>query len=385
MASGGNDRAIHLRAAANGENLAVLAGHTDGICTLCFLPSTRRLISAGADGTVRFWDVDKRAPVGEPMVTGGRIAEVATSIDGRLLGIGDSGKRTLSVWSIGETLRPSKQLFTMTWTGTQLRPAFAFSLDGTTIATSRGKGAFEVYDIESGRILFLVSGAQSHGVSVASSPADGTLASVTDDGGLTLWSPDQWEMRPLIESGVLPVRSLAFTPDSATLVAGTDHLVPDDCAEGETPPGPNVRGYAPPRPPLSVFSHRLVTTDSVPWNAAGPGFRLWNVATGIERPAPEPFPALTTSPLVAISNEGVMVAGGRDGCVAIWNKSGALVGRFAVNEQAGKPIATVFGLEQDAGTHAGRQTRLRRRIAILGRLEAIGRGDNRRHAAAHRC
>jgi WD40 repeat protein len=75
MADGPNLRLVRL---ADGRELARLEGHTATIASARFLRSRNGLVSAGSDGTARFWDLDK-IPAAGPQTGGVPVLRAATS------------------------------------------------------------------------------------------------------------------------------------------------------------------------------------------------------------------------------------------------------------------------------------------------------------------
>ena len=63
-AAGFSDPIIHLWDARSGEARGSLEGHSAYVTDLLFTPDGSRLISSGADQTIRLWDWTTRKPVG---------------------------------------------------------------------------------------------------------------------------------------------------------------------------------------------------------------------------------------------------------------------------------------------------------------------------------
>ncbi len=80
------------------------AGHRGHVEAIVFIPGGRRLITAGADGAVRIWDVDARRPVAALLGHRAPLSCMAVSDDGRWAATGDHGGQLL-VWDLS-SLKP---------------------------------------------------------------------------------------------------------------------------------------------------------------------------------------------------------------------------------------------------------------------------------------
>ena len=61
-------KSIHLWTVGTGENIVTLTGHTDWVRTTAFSPDGNALISGGADGTVRIWNITPYSTLNQNMV-----------------------------------------------------------------------------------------------------------------------------------------------------------------------------------------------------------------------------------------------------------------------------------------------------------------------------
>jgi hypothetical protein len=101
----GADYALWLWDAATGEPLHRFEGHSLTVWSAVFSPDGRKILSAGADGSIRGWDVHRREAL--PLWAGHpRVVNLAVSPGGRLLAsAGNDG--TLWLWDLaaGKELR----------------------------------------------------------------------------------------------------------------------------------------------------------------------------------------------------------------------------------------------------------------------------------------
>lgn len=375
IVSGGADKLIHLYDAADGANKSRWWAHCN-VTGLRFLPDKPLLVSAGDDGMVRFWDTAKRARLlsedsdiwislrdaasGDPLVAsfsaGTSVEQFALSADGRALAVGcqDGG---LKVWPLGDRLDPGEPKFARSWAGAP-PAAFTFAPDGQTLGMGDMQGMFQAFDLKTQQSLYTLSGRRVGATSAAYSPDGTTLATVSREGCLTLWDVSHWKTRTLAGSPPMPVRSLAFSADGNGLAIGTDDAVQHDNASNEEiPTAPNVRQFITLQSALGSLSRRPIKLDGVPWDASGPGFRVWDLADGGERKPLGQCPTLTAIPLIAWSAQGIIAAGSRDGTVWIWDtRSSQLVTRFAINPTGqaatlwksppGRPLITHGAIER---------------------------------------
>jgi WD40 repeat protein len=182
LASAGADHTVRLWDVRHqGQLGAPLAGHTDAVYSVAFNRQGSLLASGGLDGTVRLWDVRRRRPLGPPL-----------------------NSHTGEVFSI------------------------VFDPAATTLAAGTSDGSIALWDVRQheapSATLAGDLGALDLVESVAVSPDGKTLAAGSlnlddDSGKVLLWDLAGSTLRRTIE---LPsgVGSVAFSPDSRTLVVG---------------------------------------------------------------------------------------------------------------------------------------------------------------------
>jgi WD40 repeat protein len=93
---------------ATGEEVARLAGHDGGLMALHWHPKQRKLATAGGDGTVRVWRMDKPDEPQELVTNGSWVEHLAWSPDGKLLAT--SAGQTVQLWKGSKLDRTSPKL-----------------------------------------------------------------------------------------------------------------------------------------------------------------------------------------------------------------------------------------------------------------------------------
>ncbi len=182
IATGEPDGVIRLRMLPDGKPTGELLGHAPGeINALDF--STRSegtlLASGGDDGTVRIWDVDRRA---ELLVLRGHAGDV------------------MSVRFLG----PENEV----------------------LATGGEDGIIRIWDVQTGRLCSQLAGHTSTVRALAEQRSTGALFSAAQDNTIRMWDWKNACPHPRAKQGMLPnptgnwARALAIEPDDTTISAG---------------------------------------------------------------------------------------------------------------------------------------------------------------------
>jgi serine/threonine protein kinase len=238
-----------------------LSGHKDSVEALAFLDGGARLASAGVDGVIRIWDVERGKIV--RTLTGHRrsVIAVAVSPDGKLL-VSAGNESELLLWDpstgkrIGRLAGHAQDVYVVRfstdgrwlasggrdrtiiiWDMAARKPArrleghedsilaLAFSPSGNWLLSGGKDGLLRRWSLRSGKVVASFPAHRGQLVSAISYSPDGKrYASAGIDGSVRLWdAASNQQLRSFSDTpGV--ASALAFTPDGRQLVAaGSDH------------------------------------------------------------------------------------------------------------------------------------------------------------------
>lgn len=245
--------------------LARFDEHDGAVNAVRFLPGGKRALSAGDDAIVRLWDLESGKLVHAFKGHTAKIIDIAVSPDGRLAATA-SWDRSARLWNLeelkeGPVLNGHKGpvnavVFTSRdgvteafysasydgtvrhWsleTGEAVRPVYrhGWGINCLEALPDPGKllfgslnGAAGIIDIETGEISTVFNPHEGPVLSLAVSNEHKLIATGGGDGGVNIWSMEDWGLKEQHRNPYSPIWGLAFTSDAKRIYyAGLDDFV----------------------------------------------------------------------------------------------------------------------------------------------------------------
>ncbi len=193
--------------------LLTLKGHGDSINACAFSPDNNSILSAGADRTLRLWDLDTGKELKTFKYHDDEVTCCAFSPDGKYI-VSGSKDETLKLWN-ADTCEETARL-----EGHQdAVNSCAFSPDGTIIVSGSDDGSVIFWDTRTKQELEKIDISHRPVTCCTFSPDGDIVAAASEDGMLTLIDSENFEELSFT-SAMKSLNCCAFGPDGEVIVTG---------------------------------------------------------------------------------------------------------------------------------------------------------------------
>jgi RNA polymerase sigma factor (sigma-70 family) len=312
LASGSEDGIVTLWDVKSRKPLNMLGRHNGPVWSVMFSNAGDRLASGSNDKTAKIWDVAKGTELLHLNTSENRpVFALAYAPDGKAIAVaGDDRAVRLLEPQTGD-LQMKLQGHTMSVN------AVAFASDGLEIASGSADQTVIVWSRATGRPKHTLKGHIGVVRAVAISPDGKRIASGGDDRVIKIWDRTSGDEITAFDGHRSSVTSLVFAPDGEAVVSGDD--------------AGNIR--------VSYFNKQLQAVNlqvsgavralafhgtSLACASSDGTLKIWPAAPGTPwKASADKFQTLA-NPLggllcLTFTRNGALVAGGRDGSIAIWD------------------------------------------------------------------
>lgn len=215
LISAGADKTIKVWDLSDGRVIRDLSGHTSFVNALAVSPDGQTLVSASADKTIKIWDLTTGQE--ERTLTGhGNFVNVLTiSTDGQTLASAGAD-RLIRLWDL-PTGKPLKTLSGHTG----FINALLFSSDGQMVISGGADKIVKLWDVATGKEVRTLTGHTGFVNAVAIRSDGQVLASGSADRTIKLWDMATGAELYTLTGHTNYVNALAISPDGETLISAS--------------------------------------------------------------------------------------------------------------------------------------------------------------------
>jgi RNA polymerase sigma factor (sigma-70 family) len=214
VVSSGADGTVRVWDVKAGTELCRLAGHEGKVFAAAYAPDGRRVISGGADATLRLWDVESGQEVRKFVGHTDQVWTVVFTPDGRHV-VSGGQDNTARLWDVetGKQLRKFEG-------HTAAVEGLAVSPDGKRIVSGSYDSTMRLWDIETGKEVRRFEGHTDCVCGVAFSPDGRRALSACKDKIVRLWDVEGGKELKRFEGHTAWVWDVAFAPDGKRILSG---------------------------------------------------------------------------------------------------------------------------------------------------------------------
>jgi WD40 repeat protein len=199
----GADGLIKVWDIVTGRELQTLSGHTGIVYGAAFNSEGTVLATAGEDRTVRLWNISSGQEIRILKGHTDEVLDVTFSPDGTRLATASQDK-TVKIWNISS----GQAILTLTEHTSRTR-SIDFSPDGIHLATASDDGTAKIWDITSGKKLLTLFGHEGPINDVEFSISSKRLATASDDGTAIIWDASSGQKLGIL-SDTSPIYGVGF-------------------------------------------------------------------------------------------------------------------------------------------------------------------------------
>jgi WD40 repeat protein len=211
----GADKTLRLWDGHTGKQLRVFEGHTDQIYSAALSPDGKRVLSGSVDNTVRLWDATTGKELQKMTGHAGKIQNVAFATKSKALSVGY--EKYLWDLDTGEWGKV-RVLIGHAVTGY----CIAYSDQAKLVATTGPDLSIRLWDLETGIEVRKLTGHRGGIPSVHFSPDGKRLLSASYDSTLRIWDVESGKELKQIQAHKPHAYRAAFSPDGKRIVSGGD-------------------------------------------------------------------------------------------------------------------------------------------------------------------
>jgi WD40 repeat protein len=282
------------------------------IMDVTFSSDGHRIVSGGADHTVRVWDTDTGQPVGPPMMQTNAVTDAALSADGDDVAF-VSADDSVRVWNAvtGQPVEPPI---------VQNTPVTSVDLsdNGQLVAAGGTNGTVRVWNADTARPVTPPMSGQTGAITTVAFSDDGHRVVAGDaDGGVQVWNADTGQpVSPPVRGHTGAVTTVAFSGDGQRVASGgVDHTVRLWNADTGQPIGAPMTGH------LNAVTSVVFNPDGsrVASGSFDGTLRVWDANSG--QPVAQPMTGhVGAINAVAFSPDGHrLLTGGADATLRVWD------------------------------------------------------------------
>jgi WD40 repeat protein len=212
----GADKTLRLWDGHTGKQLRVFEGHTDQIYGAALSPDGKRVLSVSIDNTVRLWDATTGKELQKMTSHASAVHSWAFATKSKALSAGYV--REMSLWDLGTGKKDDRVFIGHAVTGY----CVAYSEQAKLAATCGPDLSIRLWDLETGIEVRKLTGHTQGIPSVHFSPDGKRLLSASYDSTLRIWDVESGKELKQIQAHKPHARRAAFSPDGKRIVSGGD-------------------------------------------------------------------------------------------------------------------------------------------------------------------